>query len=283
MRTRIFSSIPNTIKNSHHSKMSDDPFEISANMPEWQEDAAQLVHWLYEHDKEWLMDACWLRYQKVSSVVYSRRWRDCRQWSEAEVKSQREAYAAAQKEPRTCDLPFANAILPPPSPSASPKQIDRLSALPHDTRVEILSYLLLPDCRVESGPDIDFQVRFGGHNLNRLALVSRFWRDQVEAFCSHFLLVWKQIVAEEYTCGDSLVAWDSWVDWERLHTYTLCARMEYVHRALRYCAYCGRDAKRCSSGIWVGLVSCGDCCKVERSKLEESVRSSYRWFRPDFC
>lgn len=262
--------------------MGDNPFEISARMPEWQEDAAQLVHWLYEHDKGWLMDACWLRYQKLSSVVYSRRWRGCRHWSE-EVKSQSERYAAAQKEPRVSDLPFADAILPPPSPSASPKQIDRLSALPYDIRVEILSYLLLPDCRIEPGSDNDFQVRFGGHNLNRLALVSRFWRDQVEAFCSHFLLVWKQIVAEEYTWGGSLVDWDPWKDRKRLHTYTSCARMEYVHRALTYCAYCGREVKICSSRIWVGLVSCGYCCKVERSHLEESERSSYTWFRPDFC
>jgi hypothetical protein len=51
--------------------------------------------------------------------------------------------------------------------------IDSLSALPHDIRVEILSYLLLP----ERHRDMQGVLMFSGHPLNRLALVSRAWRD----------------------------------------------------------------------------------------------------------
>lgn len=238
------------------------------NLPEEKTNESKLLRWMLEHDEEWLLDACWLRYLKVSKIVYGRETA----WENEALWAEREEAAAAQKGSRTIQthLPMPNTILPPSSSSSS-KGRDHLSALPHDVRYEILSYLLLPDFE---GNDDDFleeishcasnfgDVRshqrgtFGGHNLNRLALASRTWRDQVEAFCSHQLIVYKQMVAARCE-GEG-----RWVEWRKLGTYTTCARMEFVVRAMGYCAFCGVEAKKRSSRSWPGLVCCSDECEA---------------------
>ncbi|KAM0713579.1 hypothetical protein Q7P37_010541 [Cladosporium fusiforme] len=236
------------------------------NLPKEKADAFKLTQWLLEHDEEWLLDACWLRYLEVSKSVYS----DESDYTPA-AWAQREKLAAQMNIPTVqSQLPVPNTILPP-SPSSSGKGDDRLSALPHDLRFEILSYLLLPDFKFNEDASLledsdsfispndrdrrEFRGDFKGHNLNRLALVSRNWRNQVEAFCSHALIVWKQLVAVRHKGG----SWDTWVEWRRLRMFTTSARMEYVVRAYDYCAFCGNTAKGKSSRSWPGLVCCFDC------------------------
>lgn len=222
---------------------------------------------MLEHDGEWLLDACWLRYLKVSKIVYGRdtAWYNEALWAEREEAAASAARKGTQSVPT--HLPMPN-ILPPHS---SAKGVDRLSALPHDVRYEILCYLMLPDfegsdndfldeiphCFSDCG---DFRGRqrgtFGGHNINRLGLASKTWRDQVEAFCSHQLIVHKQMVAARCE-GEG-----RWVEWRKLGTYTTCARMEYFVRAVRYCAFCGVEAKKRSSRSWPGLLCCSDECEA---------------------
>lgn len=50
-----------------------------------------------------------------------------------------------------------------------------------------------------------FEFEIAGNSLNALALTSRTWRDQVEAFCSHALLVWKLRV--EANIDEKRVCW----------------------------------------------------------------------------
>lgn len=105
-------------------------------------------------------------------------------------------------------------ILPSTPPSSGN---DHLSALPHDLCVEILSYLMLPGIRNDF---IDLEFEEEGSYLKQLALVSKTWRVQVEAFRSHKLLVWKQRVEDNI---DRKRGW--WVEWRQLPTFTSCARM----------------------------------------------------------
>jgi hypothetical protein len=129
-------------------------------------------------------------------------------------------------------------------------EVDRLSALPHDIRVEILSYLLLPNLRRKGYGSITT----AGHTLDNLAPASKVWRDQVEAFCGHFLLTWKHKAEAQCETGDT----SGWVEWRDLATYTANARTEYVFRARRYCNACGEPANRFSRK-WPELLCCEGC------------------------
>lgn len=93
-------------------------------------------------------------------------------------------------------LPFTFEILPESPPHG---EIDGVSAVPHDVRVEVLSHLRLPDVRI----DIYGNSVTAEHALSNLALVSRGWRDQVEAFCNDSLLVWKHEAEARRKIGDA--------------------------------------------------------------------------------
>lgn len=104
-------------------------------------------------------------------------------------------------------LPFAVDIL---LEISSHDETDRFSALPHDILVEVLGHLRLPDVR----KDRHGNSVAAGHPLCSLALVSKGWRDQVEAFCNHSLLVWKHEAETRRASGDG----SNWVGWRKLAT-----------------------------------------------------------------
>lgn len=197
-----------------------------------------LVHWLSVEHPEWLQDALWLRYTQLKK------------------KYQRGPKQLMHPPPTT------RAIPPPASsrvlilPSIPPADCtDLLSTLPHDLRLEIFSFLFAPYVdKSEAGVPFAKYIPerlYWTHAYNQLALVNRTWRDQVEAFCSHQLLVLKQAVSvvDDY---------EVWEPWRGLRTYTSCARMELVVRLMDYCAFCGKMQMRIANA-WPGLRCCHGC------------------------
>jgi hypothetical protein len=238
-------------------------------LPSGKEDLNKLIHWLDRHDGEWLADALWLRYTKVAKVVYSDR---------SFLITHRDRVSTGVIKETKC-FPKEN----PPMPynilpiMQSHDEVDRLSGLPHDIRVEILSYLLLPNINMRLGcPEIV------DHPLNSVALVSRSWRDQVDAFYGHALLVWKQRVrkgsaAEYFANFDEL---DSWVEWWALKSYTSCARMEYVFRSRTCCALCGTDRECLVLSDRLEMMWCGDCQNTHETqdfREQDAYRLNRGW------
>jgi hypothetical protein len=235
------------------------------DLPSDKADLNKLVLWLDRHDGEWLGDALWLRYAKAAKVVYSNcslLIKDQNRTSKGVIK---DTNFYPEEEP-----PIPYNILPAMQPCDG---IDRLSALPHDVRVEILSYLLLPN----------FQMRMGDpemveHTLNSVALVLRAWRDQVDAFCGHALLVWKQRVRR----SEASMFWalhdepDSWVEWRALESYTSCARMEYVFRTRTCCVLCGTTQKCLELSASLGMMWCAQCRDPELN-LQDSDDDAVRY------
>jgi len=212
------------------------------DLPSDKADLNKLIHWLGCHNGEWLADALWLRYTKVAKVVYSNRpfLMNHRDRVSKEVIWDTKYWPAEQP-------PIPYHILPATRPC---DKIDRLSGLPHDLRVEILSYLLLPNIRVRLGcPEIV------DHTLNSMALVSKSWRDQEDAFCGHALLVWKQSVSKA-SASEYLANLDSWVEWRALKSYTSCARMEYVFRTRTFCVLCGGSREYLVLSTTLGTMWC---------------------------
>ena len=216
-------------------------------------DLPRLIKWLYAVDREFLSDALWLRYDRL-------------------IRQARQNHKILQK---TCDgnLPRPSAVHnePPPhvpilreAPRCDVK--DRLTFLPHDIRMIILEFLLKPlPVPKETKDVVDIDPQGGRycwqntyvpprcrppHPLNQIAGTSKAWRDLVDAFCGHQLLVLKQQIA--------LGRQDDWVPWRELRTYTSCARMELVVRLSEYCAFCGRETIS-QSEKWPGLTCCGPC------------------------
>jgi hypothetical protein len=85
--------------------------------------------------------------------------------------------------------------------------------------------------------------------------------DQVDAFCGHALLVWKQRVrrseASEFLALQDEP--DSWVEWRALKSYTSCARMEYVFRTRTCCVLCGTNQKCLEFSASLGMMWCAQC------------------------
>jgi hypothetical protein len=235
------------------------------DLPSDKADLNKLVLWLNRHDGEWLGDALWLRYARIATVVYSNPSRLVKDQDRASkgVIEDTEFY------PEEEDPPIPYNILPAMQHC---DEIDRLGALPHNVRVEILSYLLLPN----------FQMRMGApemidHTLNSVALVSRSWRDQVDAFCGHALLVWKQRVKRSNPSD----LWalhgepDSWAEWRELKSYTSCARMEYVFRTRTCCVLCGTTKECLKVSTSLGMMWCAQCRHPElnlRDSDDDAVR-----------
>jgi len=209
---------------TNYRKMSTD-WWYTSNLPNDQTDLDNLVQWFREHDTDWMADALWLRYLKIGRQVYHPNQSDLA-WEFREAHFNSLPYV--KKKPRK-PPPFTLEILPGIPPHDG---IDRLSALPRDIRVEILSHLGLPDVRIDKCGNIVT----AGHALSNLVLVSKGWRDQVEAFCGHSLLVWKHAAEAQRVNGDA----SKWVGWRELATYTANARMEYVFRMRKYCSVCAR-------------------------------------------
>lgn len=139
-----------------------------------------LIHRISIENPKWLRHALWLRCAQIQ-----RNKRQCTKQGIA-----RHQWFTAPNSPYPA--PLRVLILPEIPPCHSS---DRLSVLPHDIRMEILSFLFLPAIeRIgESAPNPFDRGSFRQiHVYSQLALVNRIWRDQVEAFCSHQLLVLKQ-------------------------------------------------------------------------------------------
>jgi hypothetical protein len=180
---RSMDSTTNTEEQSFPRNIEQRPH--SPNNAQWQDlpgdksELNKLVHWLYHDDEERLADALWLRYTKVAKVVYrnSALFRKHRYRVSKGVFVDTSCYPEGQP-------PIPYNILPAVHPFDG---IDRLSALPHDIRLDILSHLLPPNVKKRFGrPEVI------DHTLNNMALVSKSWRDQVDAFCGHELLVWNR-------------------------------------------------------------------------------------------
>lgn len=194
----------------------------TSNLPNNQKDLEKLVQWSYEHDRDWMSDALWLRYVKIAKQVYSPNdsslaW-ELREANFDQVQtSMKDSWKGPMKDTKKDSEtpPFPYTILPEIPPSDN---IHCLNALPQDIRVEILSSLLLPNVRT----NIYGTRVIAGHVLNNLALILRACRDQVKAFCGHSLLVWKHKAESRCEGGET----SKWVDWRQLRTYVSCARME---------------------------------------------------------
>lgn len=223
----------------------------TSNLPNDQTDLDELVQWFREHDPDWMADALWLRYLKIGKEVYQPNQSDL-VWEvrEAHYDSLPHFEKNAQDHPLfTLEILLG---LPPHD------GIDRLSALPRGIRVEILSQLGLPDVRIDKCGNIVT----AGHALSKLALVSKGWRYQVEAFCGHSLLVWKHAAEAQRESGDA----SKWVGWRVLVTYRANARMEYVFRRRKYCGVRARPtAELRLSSEWPGMLLC-DVCEADDSR-----------------
>jgi hypothetical protein len=218
----------------------------TSNLPNDQTDLNKLVQWFHEHDPDWMADALWLRYLRIGRQIYQLKHSDL-EWEIREA--QFDQLLSTKKRKVESRPPFAFEILPEIPPRDG---IDRLSALPHDIRVEVLSHLRLPDVRI----DIYGNSVVAGHALSSLALVSKGWRDQVEAFCDHSLLVWKHEAEARLESGES----SKWVGWRKLATYTANARMEYVFRTRKYCGVCLQPPRQLWVSMkWPGFLCCDEC------------------------
>jgi len=213
----------------------------TSNLPNDQSDLHKLIQWFHEHDPDWMADALWLRYLKIGKQVYQldESYQACKR-----RVAESDEFQRSRRE--TPIPPFALDVLPPSD------GIDRLSALPHDIRIEVLSHLRLLETRI----DVRGNKITARHPLSSLALVSKGWRDQVEACCSHFLLVWKHEAEAQHKSGEA----SNWIEWRELATYTASARMEYVFRTRKHCGVCGQPLRQLSlSKRWPWLLSCDDC------------------------
>jgi hypothetical protein len=220
-------------------------------------DLSTLVDWFYAHDADWMVDALWLRYLKIAKQVYHS--------DEMALEWSFERLHYGKEGSKNKQVPLPCAILPE-TRAPDKGDVDRPGALPHDIRVEILSYLFLP----ERQPDMYGCLMFSGHPLNKLALVSEASRDQVDGFCGHSLLVWKQLVEGR---DKSFNTYDpAWVEWRKLVTYTPNARMEYMVRLKKYCGFCGARTKMLSMR-WPGLLCCQICLVQGYEKDRTSVGS----------
>lgn len=212
----------------------------TSNLPNDHADLDKLVKWFREHDPAWMADALWLRYLKIGKQVYEPDI--ALQSRETQLDQLPSIDREVQNSP-----PLACNILPDNPQCAKP---DHLSALPHDIRVEILSHLRLPDLRI----DILGKCDVAGHPISSLGLVSKSWRNQVETFCSHLLLVWKHEVDARRRCCEP----SGWVGKRKLATYTANARMEYMLRMKNYCGVCGKLLRTLPS-LSGGRLCCFDC------------------------
>lgn len=225
-------------------------------------DLPRLIKWLYAIDREFLGDALWLRYDRLKRQAHH-------------------TYELLQR-PYDGNLAFSkpSAAHTQPSPhvlvlsEASKCGVkDHLTALPHDIRLTILEFLLkplpvLPPDQTEDESEDDLYDwknyilprRRPPHPLNELAGTSKVWRDLVEAFCGHQMLVLKQQIA--------LGRRDEWVSWRELRTYTSCARMELVVRLSECCAFCGVETIM-QSEKWPGLTCCSPCEDPSKAPEEE--------------
>ncbi|KAM0711388.1 hypothetical protein Q7P35_002128 [Cladosporium inversicolor] len=227
----------------------------TSNLPNNQTDLDKLVQWFHEHDPDWMADALWLRYLKIRREIYHPNNNNNNNnnnsdtvWAQREADFDQLPFINRQNELMAA-LPFAIKILPEISLH---DEINRFSALPYDIRIEVLSHLRLPDVRMDRhGNGVA-----AGHPLCSLALASKGWRDQVEAFCGHSLLVWKHEAEARLESVDI----SNWVGWRTLATYTANARMEYAFRTRKYCGVCVQPARQIwMSRKWPGLPCCDVC------------------------
>lgn len=239
-------------------------FDGWPNLPKDSNDLNTLLQWIFRNEAEWLFDALWLRYTKVAK----RRCSGDSSYDDAEAWAQRDAdfgnlpfaKQKRQKIPISCDVLPPLAPLPPPTSAPPSEGFDPFRTLPHDLRLEVLSYLVLPDVEVMFGRGRGLAT----NTLSDLALVSREWCYQVEAFCSHALLVWKQKMATDTAYWDDGLGWRDayWVEWRRLVTFTSSARMELVVRIRNYCASRGKPTVQLSTSR-LGTMWCGECPESE--------------------
>ena len=237
-------------------------------------DLPRLIKWLYAIDREFLGDALWLRYDRL-------KWQA------------RHTYKILQRpHDGTPAFPKPSAVHTEPSPhvlvlseALKCDVRDHLTALPYDVRVNILEFLLkplpaLPPDQTEDESEDDYSDwkdyilprRRPPHPLNQLAGTSKVWRDLVEAFCGHQLLVLKQQIA--------LGRQDAWVPWRELRTYTSCARMELVVRLSDCCAFCGMETIL-QSEKWPGLTCCGPCADPSKAPEEARKRAAEKKARAE--
>lgn len=199
-------------------------------------DLPRLMKWLYAIDREFLGDALWLRYDRLTRQAHH-------------THEFRQMCPVEERPLRMQTLPEVHGELSPhfliSSDTSRCDVKDRLTGLPYDVRWTILEFLLKPlpvlllDPKYEEEEeDLDWinytlpRLR-PSHPLNQLAATSQAWRDLVEVFCGHQLLVLKQQIA--------LGRKDDWVPWRELRTFTSCARMELVVRMSECCAFCGSE------------------------------------------
>lgn len=159
-------------------------------------DLPRLIKWLYAIDRELLNDALWLRYDRLSRQAH--RTHEILQICPfKELPCQRQTLPAVHSEPSPHVLISSKA--------SSCDFKDRLTDLPHDIRLTVLEFLLKPlpvlppeptedESDEESNEWINYILprRRPPHPLNQLAGTSKTWRDLVETFCDHQLLVLKQ-------------------------------------------------------------------------------------------
>lgn len=228
-------------------------------------DLPRLIKWLYAIDREFLNDALWLRYDRLSRQAH--RTHEILQICPIkELPSRRQTFPAVHSEPSPHVLILSKA--------SRCDVKDRITALPHAIRLTILEFLLKPlpvlppePTKDESDEESNDWMNYilprqrPPHPLNQLAGTSKTWRGLVEAFCGHQLLVLKQQIA--------LGRQDEWVAWRELRTYTSCARMELVVRLSECCAFCGVETIM-QSEKWPGLTCCAPC--EDPSEAPEEAR-----------
>jgi hypothetical protein len=106
----------------------------TSNLPDDQTDLDILVQWFREHDPDWMADALWLRYLKISKQIYLPIHSDLI-WKAREAEFD-QLLMIKNRKVESPPPPFAFDVLPGIPPRNG---IDRLSALPHDIRLEVLS------------------------------------------------------------------------------------------------------------------------------------------------
>lgn len=115
------------------------------------------------------------------------------------------------------------------------------------------------------------QMRCRRPPLASLGLVSKSWRNQVETFCSHLLLVWKHEVDARRRCCEP----SGWVGKRKLATYTANARMEHMLRMKNYCGVCGKLLRTLPS-LSGGRLCCFDCKHGSRGEYSCSCSAAKR-------
>ena len=215
-------------------------------------DLPRLMKWLYAVDREFLADALWLRFDRLTRQAHYTH-------QVLQISSDDRLLFPTPTLPAVHSEPLQHVYVSSGTPRCDVK--DHLTVLPYHVRLNILEFLLkpLPVLPLEQTKDDEADEESYDwmnyvlprlrppHPLNQLAATSKAWRDQVEAFCGHQLLVLKQQIA--------LGRQDDWVSWRRLRTFTNCARMELVVRVSECCAFCGRETIT-QSKKWYGNEGC---------------------------